>query len=148
MVEVKRYTAVCRRSGDWWAISVPEIRGVHTQAKRLDQAEDMAREAIALMLDVAPDSFAVDVRPEVPDEVATALTARREAEKAEERANQTTAAAVTSLLAGGLTVRDAGRLLSLSPQRVSQIAQSSRFVAKKFTSARDAKRRTNADQSV
>lgn len=60
MVKATRYTAVCRRAGDWWAIAVPEINGVHTQARRLDQVEHMAREAIALMLDVAPDSF--DVR--------------------------------------------------------------------------------------
>lgn len=119
-----RYTAVCRRSGKWWAIAVPELKGVHTQARRLDQAEHMTREAIALMLDVAPDSFDVEVRPEVPDEVTAALHARQEAERAEEHANSVTRNAVTSLLARGLTVRDAGKLLNLSPQRVSQIAQS------------------------
>jgi len=41
------YTAVCRRVGDWWAIDVPQIRGVHTQARRLDQVEAMARDAIS-----------------------------------------------------------------------------------------------------
>jgi predicted RNase H-like HicB family nuclease len=150
VVEVTSYTAVCRRSGDWWAISVPEIKGVHTQARRLDQAEDMAREAIALMLDVVPDSFDVDLRPEVPDEVTVALNARQEAERAEERANRVTRDAITSLLARGLTVRDAGSLLHLSPQRVSQIAQpnpkSRRFVAKPAVKSGRAKPRKNANQ--
>jgi hypothetical protein len=48
-----------RRSGRWWAISVPELKGVHTQARRLDQAEAMAREAIALMLDADPAAIRV-----------------------------------------------------------------------------------------
>jgi predicted RNase H-like HicB family nuclease len=116
-----RYTAVCRRSGGWWAISIPQIRGVHTQARRLDQAADMARDAIALMLDVPADSFDVDVRPEVPDEVDAARHARRRADDAGQQAAEATRTAVQSLLASGYTVRDAGSLLDLSPQRVSQI---------------------------
>ncbi|MEV0129016.1 type II toxin-antitoxin system HicB family antitoxin [Dactylosporangium sp. NPDC050688] len=75
---MNNYTAVCRRSGDWWAVTVPEVKGIHSQVRRLVEAEAMAREAIALFLDVAPDSFTVTVRPEVPDveEVLGALRAR------------------------------------------------------------------------
>ena len=116
------YTAVCRRSGRWWAISVPELKGVHTQARRLDQAAAMAQDAIALMLDADPASVQVEVRPEIPDPVSRALDARRAARQAEEAAEQATAAAAGALLAEGYTVRDAGALLHLSPQRVSQIA--------------------------
>jgi predicted RNase H-like HicB family nuclease len=122
VVEVTRYTAACRRSGNWWAISIPELKGVHSQAKRLDQVEQMARDAIAVFLDVARDSFDIDVQPEVPDEVATALAARIAAVAAERRATQATIDAVATLLGRGLTVRDAGRLLHLSPQRISQLA--------------------------
>jgi predicted RNase H-like HicB family nuclease len=57
------YTAVCRRLGDWWAISVPELRGVHTQARTLDEAADMARDAIALMLDIDVGAVDVSVEP-------------------------------------------------------------------------------------
>lgn len=57
------YTAICRRSGSWWAVSVPDLKGVHTQARRLNQAAAMTREAIALMLDVDPASIEVTVRP-------------------------------------------------------------------------------------
>ncbi|SBT51113.1 type II toxin-antitoxin system HicB family antitoxin [Micromonospora auratinigra] len=56
------YTASCVRSDGWWAISVPEVEGVFSQARRLDQVEAMAREAIALMLDVDPQSFDITVR--------------------------------------------------------------------------------------
>jgi predicted RNase H-like HicB family nuclease len=116
------YRVVCRRSGNWWAINVPDLKGVHTQTRRLDQVPAMAREAIALMLDVDPKLIQVEVCPEVPCPVSHALEARRAARRAEEIADQATAAAARSLLDDGYTVRDAGALLGLSPQRISQIA--------------------------
>ena len=42
------------RSGEWWAITVPSLRGVFSQARQLDEVPAAAREAIALMFDVAP----------------------------------------------------------------------------------------------
>lgn len=121
-MEVTTYTAVCRRFGDWWAIAVPEIKGVHTQVRRLDQAADMARDAIALMLDADPATIQVTVEPEVPASVVDALAARRAAREAERAAEASTAAAARQLLEDGYTIRDVGRLLGLSPQRISQIA--------------------------
>ena len=44
------YRVEAVRSGDWWSITVPELSGVFSQAKRLDQVERSAREAIAMML--------------------------------------------------------------------------------------------------
>jgi|SRR5215470_5236342 len=119
------YTAVCRRAGNWWAISVPEIKGVHTQARRLDQVEAMVRDAIALFLDVAPDTLAIEVRPEVPAEATEAVAARKAAREAETWADKLTRSAAAALLAKGYTVRDAGALLDISPQRVSQLTAGS-----------------------
>lgn len=59
--EASSYTAVCRRFGDWWGVSVPGLPGVHTQARTLDEVADMARDAIALMLDVDADAIRVSV---------------------------------------------------------------------------------------
>ncbi|MGC4889199.1 type II toxin-antitoxin system HicB family antitoxin [Micromonospora sp. DT227] len=117
-----KYTATCVRSGGWWAITVPEITGVFSQARRLDQVEKMAREAIALMLDVKPDSFDVEVQPEVPREVTRARKARIALREAEQSADKATVAAARTLLDKGYTVRDAGALLGISAQRVSQLA--------------------------
>ena len=50
MAPVSTYTATAHREGDWWVIDVEGV-GV-TQAKRLDQVEGMARDMVALMLDV------------------------------------------------------------------------------------------------
>lgn len=119
---MKTYSAVCRRVDNWWAISVPELKGVHTQARRLDQVAAMTQEAIALVLDIDPATVNVDVRPELPVTVTTALHARQTAREADEKAEQTTTIAVRALLHDGYTVRDAGALLGLSPQRISQIA--------------------------
>lgn len=60
------YTVRATRSGDWWAIDVEEIPGIFTQSKRLDGVEEMARDAIAITLDVEPDSFEIDVQPVLP----------------------------------------------------------------------------------
>jgi predicted RNase H-like HicB family nuclease len=119
----KIYTAEARRSGGWWAIRVPELKGVHSQARRLDQVEAMAREAIALFLDVDPQTISVEVKPEIPAEVVQALDARRAAREAEASAERTTAAAARALITKGYTVRDTGALLNLSPARISQIAR-------------------------
>lgn len=121
-MEVTSYSAVCRRAGSWWAISVPELKGVHTQARRLDQVAAMTREAIALMLDVDPATIRVEVSPELPATATHALDARRVAREAERAAEKATATAVRALLDDGYTVRDTGALLGLSPQRISQIA--------------------------
>jgi predicted RNase H-like HicB family nuclease len=117
------YTAIARRSGDWWAITVPELKGVHTQVKRLDRAAIVAREAIALFLDVPISSISVNLRPDVPPVVTAALRAREKADEAEDSAAAATRLAARRLIADGMTVREVAQLLKLSPQRISQIAR-------------------------
>jgi predicted RNase H-like HicB family nuclease len=48
------YTARYRRSGEWWAIDVPELPGIHSQAERIEDVAAQARDAIGLALDVDP----------------------------------------------------------------------------------------------
>ena len=77
------YTVTVERDRGWWAIRVVELPGVFSQARRLDGVARMARDAIALLRDVPPDSFDVVVKerllPEVERVVAEALDARSEA---------------------------------------------------------------------
>lgn len=119
------YTAVCERSGGWWAVSVPELRGVHTQARRLDQAETMVREVIALMLGVPEDSFAVVMEPRLSDGTDDAVGELRrrksQADAAQKAAREAAVQAATALVGEGLTIRDAGRVLGVSYQRVAQL---------------------------
>ena len=121
------YKVSAVRSGHWWAIEVPELRGVFSQARRLDQVESMAREVIALMLEVPQDSFDVVVEPDlssigaVREAIEAALHERERANAAQDAASTAMRHAVSEVRASGYTSRDAGLLLGVSNQRISQI---------------------------
>jgi predicted RNase H-like HicB family nuclease len=124
----KTYTVQCRRVGDWWAIDVPDVPRLHTQARRLDQVESMAREAIALLLDIPEDSFDLVLKPVLPRPLqAEVARVRRLREKAESIQREATAASADVVLdlasKGHLTVRDIGRILGISHQRVDQLSR-------------------------
>lgn len=74
------YTVTASRSDGWWALTVsgPGLkRSYHTQVKRLEQAEEMARDLVATMRDV--DTFEIDADFDLTvadDEVATELDIR------------------------------------------------------------------------
>jgi predicted RNase H-like HicB family nuclease len=51
MDQMKSYTVLAERDeAGWWAVRVSELPGVLTQARRLDQVEEFAREAIDLAI--------------------------------------------------------------------------------------------------
>ncbi len=122
---MKTYTAVCERVGRWWEITVPELDGRLTQARRLDQVEEMVRSLVSLIVDIPADSFEVAIQPNLPssasDEVRQAIELRSEADRTAEAASKATRKAARQLAGMGLTVRDIGATLQLTPQRVSQL---------------------------
>lgn len=122
----RTYTARCERSGDWWAISVPELRGVHTLARRLEKADITVRDAIALFLHVPRDSFDIKIEPvlsrDLQNKVGRARKARDDAEALQHEAALASADVAADLVRNAhLTVRDAGRVLGLSHQRIAQL---------------------------
>ena len=123
------YTALAERGDGWWAITVPELRGVFSQARRLGRVESMARDAIALFLDIPADSFEVTVRevidPEADVLVAEAIQARADAIEHQRIAARKSREAVRTLDRLGLPQRDIGRVLHLSHQRIAQLLTSS-----------------------
>ena len=124
------YRAIAERSGDWWALHVLELPGVFTQARRLDLAEGAVSDAIAAFLGTLPRAFDVEILPSLPPEIEARLeevrALRQEVERMERAAVDATDRLAQVLLERGLTVRDAGRLLGLSYQRVAQVAVSRR----------------------
>ena len=117
------------RSGGWWAITVPTLDGVFSQAKRLDQVETRAREAISLMLDVDEDDVGdLDVVVTPPARVADLLGALEASVVAADEATRAAVAArreiAEQLCAEGLSLRDIGELIGVSHQRVSQLLAS------------------------
>lgn len=123
---METYKATATRSDGWWSVHA-EVPGasVWTQARRLDQVEGAVREAIALALDVPEDSFAVDLEPQLPIEVQRNVDAVREASQlavaAQESAARLREWLARMLVDDGYTTRDAGRIMGLSSQRVSQL---------------------------
>ena len=102
--------------------------GLHTQARRLDQVASTVADAVALVADVPPNTIEVNVIPKLPPRDAELIDAARhasqEAARAAELASQLSRQAVAQLRSEGMTVRDVGGLLGVSPQRVSQLVKS------------------------
>ena len=128
MDQVKTYTVLAERDeAGWWAVRVLELPGVLTQARRLDQVEKFAREAIDLAASVghAPKGkYAVQIEPRVPglgDDLAAVRAIRVDAERLQTEAAERTRVIARRLAARGLAVRDIGAALGVSHQRAAQL---------------------------
>ena len=64
-MDVRTYHARVSRGDLFWLVFVPEINR-YTQARNLGEVEPMARDLIAVMRDVAADSFTLEVSVELP----------------------------------------------------------------------------------
>jgi predicted transcriptional regulator len=123
------YTITVSRSDGWWALTVsgPGLkRGYHTQVRRLEQADEMARDLVATMLDVEVSTIDADFDLTVADdEVATeleaTLLARLAATLVKQRAAEATQATVADLARRGYVHRDIGYLLGISHQAVGKL---------------------------
>ncbi|MFI6582436.1 hypothetical protein [Embleya sp. NPDC050493] len=116
------YTVTVRRSGDWWALLVPEA-GLFSQVKGLDQVEAMVRDGLhALGLDVDADlTIAYDLPDELQAAVDTYRRAAREAAAAQERSRKALRTAAAKLSDAHVTKKDTGRLLGVTGQRIGQV---------------------------
>jgi hypothetical protein len=101
---------------------VPAIPGVHSQVRRLRDAEEMARDAISLALEVPADSFDVHVFPHVNEETDRAIAAARAAQVAAAHLRPRMVEAVQLATAAGVSMRDIAEQLDVSFQYVSKLA--------------------------
>jgi len=125
--ERRRFRVTAERDGKFWFLRVPELPGVFTQVRRLEQAPEMIRDVIALMLDVPADTFDVDVEPALDPVLAEMIASTQRIRTAAAHfvnGSNTRLASTVHALVGRqqLTVRDAAALLDLSFQRVAQLA--------------------------
>lgn len=118
------YTAEVERDGRFWLVWVPEIERA-TQARNLREVEPMARDLVAMMLEVAPDSFDLEIRIKLPEDAAEHLRAaerlREESARANSAAAEEARAAAQALADAGLPLRDIGIALGVSHQRAHQL---------------------------
>ena len=149
VAEVKlTYTAKVSRDGRFWLIHVPEVDR-YTQARNVGEIETMARDLVAVMLDIEPDSFDLKIRIELPSTVQAHLKeveqARAVAAEARTRAAAELRAAAVELKESGLSVRELGSVLGVSYQRASQLT---RRAKKEAAPAEQPARRSRAGRSA
>ena len=120
----KDVTARVTRSEGWWAISVEEIPGLFTQARRLDQVANMVRDAASLL---GVEVGAVEVLPVLDSDSQRMLeeleAARREAEEKQRISSGLTREVIRRFREEGLTLRDIASLVGLSQQRVAVLSK-------------------------
>lgn len=125
-----RYTVRYERDETgWWVAQVKEAPAAITQGRTIAEARRRIREALALAL----DDDAAARKAMLVDDVRLPADARRALVKARaararlatesKKAQESTANAVRTLVERmHLSVRDAGDLIGISPQRVHQLA--------------------------
>ncbi|NLE82457.1 MAG: HicB family toxin-antitoxin system [Rhodococcus sp.] len=123
------YTANVTREGRWWMISIPELDEL-TQARRIGEAELMAREVIALHTGLTIDEIAVTVNIDtignvahVSDAIGKVKRQRLEATRLDAEAAKEAKRIARELSGSGVPVRDIGELLDVSFQRAHQMIQ-------------------------
>lgn len=123
------YKARTYRSNDWWAVEITDglpdnMLGV-TQVRRVTEAEQAARNVIADLLEVDPDSVNLELHIDAPTPIKKQQRLL-EAAEANLLAARTDAMTIrrqlaTEAIEEGLTMREAGVLLGVSHQRVKQL---------------------------
>lgn len=124
----KIYNVTVEREPGFWIIRVPDMDAVVTQARRLADVKQNAREAIAVWRDEPVSSIDVVVSLVVPPVVQRALDdarqLRKEANERLDRAAEATSDAARKLTKDlGLTLREAAEILGVSFQRVAQLVE-------------------------
>lgn len=120
------YTARASREEGWWTVTVDEVPGLFTQARRLDQIPAQVQDALTLFPEVEenPQTATVNV---IPDPAFTSVSApaielQRKALKTRAKATHAAQEAASDLYALGLSYRDIGTLLGVSFQHAQKLA--------------------------
>jgi hypothetical protein len=122
--EMTTYTARVERGERFWLVTIPEIQRT-TQARTLREVEPMARDLIAVMEEVDPQSFELKADIVFPTVAyqhwARAAKLREESARTQAKAAEEARRAALALAELGLTVRDVGAMLGVSHQRAAQL---------------------------
>jgi hypothetical protein len=120
------YRVEVARDGKWWMVAIPEIDGL-TQARRLEEAALMARDYIAISLEVPIEEVEVTIAVidvdgvNIAEELARLAAERAEVEAARDRVAEETRRLAKALAGKKVPVRDIGAILGVSHQRAHQL---------------------------
>ena len=121
----RQFRVTAERGNGVWVLE--SDLGAVSQVRRLDQAADEMREAIAYLAGVPVAEVDVVVVPVLPEDyvAATARSERLRADAARAQHEAAVAAreAAAALLSAGLSMRDAAVVMGVSHQRVAQLVK-------------------------
>ena len=124
---MRDYDVTVTREGKWWMVAIPDLDGL-TQARRPTEIAEMARDYIALTLNVVPSEVGVRVHykrvgpvEDVERRLQDINDSRQEARDLERKATNDATALARQLVAAEVPLREVGEVLGLSHQRVHQL---------------------------
>lgn len=124
-MEVK---AECERKSGQWRVKVPALDDLMISSRRLDLAAEQIKDLISEREGVERCDVILKVETSIPGimcDLEAAQEKMRESLRLQEQASKEVRDVVSRLRTEGLSMRDIGVLLRISPQRVAQLAESS-----------------------
>ena len=123
---MKTYRVDVSRDNGWWVMHARIPRTIiYSQARNITDIDPMIRDAISGALSSDPESFDIeldfDLASDVMEQVHRANEAAAQAAEVQARASRESRAAVQALREEGLTLKEAGYFLGVTPQRVAQL---------------------------
>ena len=116
--------AECERKAGAWRVRVPELGNLLISTKRLDLATEQIKDLVQENSTVERCDIVVKVITSIPGVMCDLEEAKRkmkDAQRLQEEASREIRAVVATLREQGLSMRDIGVLLRISPQRVAQL---------------------------
>lgn len=119
--------AECERKAGAWRVRVPELDNLLISTKRLDLATEQIKDLVHEYQGVDRCDVVVKVEAAMPGimcDLEAAQIKMRESQRLQEEASREIRNVVARLRDEGLSMRDIGVLLQISPQRVAQLSDS------------------------
>jgi DNA-binding transcriptional MerR regulator len=119
--------AECERKAGGWYVRVPELDNLLISTKRLDMATEQIKDLVHEYQGVDRCDVVVKVEAAMPGimcDLEAAQIKMRESQRLQEEASREIRDVVARLRNEGLSMRDIGVLLQISPQRVAQLTDS------------------------
>ena len=118
--------AECERKAGAWRVRVPELDNLLISTKRLDLATEQIKDLVHEYQGVDRCNGVVKVEAAMPGimcDLEAAQIKMRESQRLQEEASREIRDVVARLREEGLSMRDIGVLLQISPQRVAQLTE-------------------------
>jgi hypothetical protein len=119
-------TAECERKAGAWRVRVPQLDNLLISTKRLDSATEQIKDLVHEYQGIDRCEVIVKVETSMPGimcDLELAQAKMREANRLQDEASKEIRDVVSRLRSEGLSMRDIGVLLRISPQRVAQLAE-------------------------